>query len=272
MVYEFLLEVLEQAKEATSASATATRDHMHLATCINRGWVKLNEYYTKIDSNPFIYTAAALHPSCRFALFGSIWEDQVEWENTAKAMVRSLWQSHYKDLHDGGSQEKRAKTTHNTFFEFRNARRKAAAAASGVASSLVPSSSRDISNSSSPSYTPPGDECRDELELWMTEKSSPSDEFVTDLVKYWLDQKPQYPRLSRMALDILTASPMSAACERLFSIAGNMVSSRRKRLQAGIISTCQCVRSWHENGLISDSSSVARPPTFKLPGPAEKNA
>lgn len=263
MVYEFLLEVLEQAKEATRSS-TATRDHAHLATCINRGWVKLNEYYSIIDSNAFIYAAAALHPGCRFALFRTIWEDQSEWEDAAKALVRNLWQSDYKDLADVDSEEKRVKTSHNAFFAFRNARRKAASARAGVPSSPIPSS-----NCSSPAYIPTGDDSRDELEAWMTEKISPSDEFVTDLVKYWLDQKAQYPRLSRMALDILTASPMSAACERLFSIAGNMVSSRRKRLLAGIISACQCVRSWHENGLISDNNSIVRKPMYQLPETGE---
>uniref|UniRef100_A0A0D2XRS9 HAT C-terminal dimerisation domain-containing protein n=1 Tax=Fusarium oxysporum (strain Fo5176) TaxID=660025 RepID=A0A0D2XRS9_FUSOF len=38
-----------------------------------------------------------------------------------------------------------------------------------------------------------------------------------------------------MALDLLSVPPMSAECERLFSVAGQMVSPLRTRLEASTI-------------------------------------
>jgi len=53
-----------------------------------------------------------------------------------------------------------------------------------------------------------------------------------------------------MALDLLSVPPMSAECERLFSVAGQMVSPLRTRLEASTIGMTQTLKSWVRNGLI----------------------
>ncbi|EEU38473.1 uncharacterized protein NECHADRAFT_9940, partial [Fusarium vanettenii 77-13-4] len=60
----------------------------------------------------------------------------------------------------------------------------------------------------------------------------------------WQDNRAQYPRLSRMALDFLTIQPMPAECERLFSAAGRLVTPLRSRLEVNIIGMCLVLRSW----------------------------
>ncbi|KAM5529192.1 hAT family dimerization domain protein [Fusarium oxysporum f. sp. phaseoli] len=45
-----------------------------------------------------------------------------------------------------------------------------------------------------------------------------------------------------MALDVLSIPPMSAECERLFSIAGKMVSPLRTRLEASTVGITQILR------------------------------
>ncbi|KAM0700923.1 hypothetical protein Q7P35_012645 [Cladosporium inversicolor] len=41
--------------------------------CLYHGFVKLSEYYTKIDESPFYAAAVALHPYKRFTYFDEIW-------------------------------------------------------------------------------------------------------------------------------------------------------------------------------------------------------
>jgi len=64
------------------------------------------------------------------------------------------------------------------------------------------------------------------------------------------------PKISRMALDLLTVPLMSAECERLFSITGLMVTKSRNRLDASTIGLCQTLRSWLRAGLISSLDRI----------------
>jgi len=79
---------------------------------------------------------------------------------------------------------------------------------------------------------------------------------VTDPYEYWHIRRLKYPRLSRMALDLLTVPPMSAECERLFSTTGRMVTKSRKRLDASTIGLCQTLRSWLRAGLIGSLDRI----------------
>lgn len=82
------------------------------------------------------------------------------------------------------------------------------------------------------------------------------DPLVSDPVQYWWERHDDYPRLSRMALDVLSIPPISAECERLFSVVGQMVSPFRTRLEASTIGITQTVRSWVRSGLIDSADSL----------------
>lgn len=56
----------------------------------------------------------------------------------------------------------------------------------------------------------------DEYDQWLSSPDLKHDPLVSDPVQYWWDRRQDYPRLSRMALDLLSIPPMSAECERLF--------------------------------------------------------
>ncbi|KAF5227806.1 hypothetical protein FANTH_14671, partial [Fusarium anthophilum] len=71
----------------------------------------------------------------------------------------------------------------------------------------------------------------DEYEQWQRDIED-ADASVTDPYEYWHIRRLKYPRLSRMALDLLTVPPMSAERERLFSTTGRMVTKSRNRLDA----------------------------------------
>ena len=61
----------------------------------------------------------------------------------------------------------------------------------------------------------------------------------------------EFPRLSRLALDILAIPAMAADCERVFSIAKLMITSQRHRLQEDKIEKIQLLKHWMgENAVV----------------------
>jgi len=64
----------------------------------------------------------------------------------------------------------------------------------------------------------------DEYHYWLANESERQD--CLDPIAYWHGMRDKYPRLSQMALDFLTITPMSAEVERLFSSTGRMVTAQ----------------------------------------------
>ncbi len=68
---------------------------------------------------------------------------------------------------------------------------------------------------------------------------------------WWQAHRNEYPRLSKMALDLFAIPMMSAECERVFSAAKNLVTERRMRLRDDIIEAMSLLRHWYkEEGVI----------------------
>lgn len=237
--YEFLMDRLEEWK----ATAENYPDPEHFKININLGWDKLNEYYTKLDETPAYYASAILNPVSRWGYFENTWTDaaQLPWLQEANKMVRQLWEEEYKSLPTGvvageGPPLKRLK----------------------VMSALE--RHRAFRTSTLPCGTPPVksplDADYDEYDQWLSSPDLKHDPLVSDPLQYWWERRNEFPRLSRMALDLLSIPPMSAECERLFSVAGQMVSPLRTRLEASTIGVTQTVRSWVRSGLIEAADTL----------------
>src|SRR6266498_2877732 len=70
-------------------------------------------------------------------------------------------------------------------------------------------------------------------------------------LQWWATHREEFPILSKMALDLLSISLMSAECERVFSLAKNLITDRRNGLKEDIIQACTFLRHWFkEAGLI----------------------
>jgi len=63
---------------------------------------------------------------------------------------------------------------------------------------------------------------------------------VTNLVIWWGHHSGQWLNLSRLALDALSISAMSAECERCFSDAGRTITDERASLEPEAIEACSC--------------------------------
>ena len=201
---------------------------------INMAWEKLEKFYTSLDETPIYYTAVALHPAYRWGWFEQAWAQHLDWVRSAKRMVQRVWDEKYRDLDIATSSNdeplaKRQKRWYNTFEEHCEESR-----ANSIQAEAI-----DI------------DPFDDEYDKWQTRPEN-NDRAVRDPISYWHERRLQYPRLSRMALDFLTIQPMSAECERLFSVSGQMVPPQRSNLQARTIGMCQVLRSWYRAGIIHD--------------------
>ncbi|KAM0742766.1 hypothetical protein ACQRIT_002943 [Beauveria bassiana] len=232
--FEYLLGVLEHYKSV----AEDFPEPEHFKVGINLAWEKLDKYYCKLDETPIYYAALALHPAYRWDWFTDHWAEHPEWVDKAKHMVQDVWGRSYANLAvvvNAENQEpvaKRRKQYHNAFedhcFE---ARRKPTEQHRAIGPIL------------------------DEYEAWQAQPEY-GDEGVRDPLEYWHEKRLRYPRLSRMALDLLTVQAMSAECERMFSAAGRMVTPIRASLDAQIIGICQILRSWLRAGIVGNKGEI----------------
>ena len=65
----------------------------------------------------------------------------------------------------------------------------------------------------------------DEFEKWLSIKNDVYSKY-DNLLEYWSTKRFEYPHVAKMAIDVLSIPAMAAECERMFSSASSMVSSR----------------------------------------------
>ncbi|EAQ85612.1 predicted protein [Chaetomium globosum CBS 148.51] len=83
---------------------------------------------------------------------------------------------------------------------------------------------------------------RDELQAYLCEEPQE----IHDAVEWWLSpgRRSDFPRLSIMALDLLTIPAMSSECERVFSRAKHTVAHQRHRLDDDAINIVESLKQW----------------------------
>ncbi|KAL9567664.1 hypothetical protein ACKAV7_008236 [Fusarium commune] len=248
--YEYLLGKMEVYK----AAAHRYPDPEHSKVNINLCWKKLDKYYSRLDETPVYYAAIALHPAYRWGYFEDVWADRLDWVQTAKTLVEELYRSHYepriisRDRERGEPVTKKRRIYRNPFDEYREESRQAPTLLQPASSMTTLLQAEDAASSSTHAV---GDEYSD----WFRDVHK-SDQNILDPISYWYERREEYPRLSQMALDVLSVLPMSADIERLFSTCGRMVRDDRARLDASTIGMTQTVRSWHCGGYIKSTEKL----------------
>ncbi|KAG7404051.1 hypothetical protein Forpe1208_v015773 [Fusarium oxysporum f. sp. rapae] len=256
--YEYLLGKMEVYK----AAAHRYPDPEHFKVNTNLCWKKLDKYYSRLDETPVYYAAIALHPAYRWGYFEDVWADRPDWIQTAKSLVEELYRSHYepriisRDRERGEPVTKKRRIYRNPFDEYREESRQAPTLLQPPSSMTTLLQAEDAASSSTHAV---GDEYSD----WFRDIHK-SDQNILDPISYWYERREEYPRLSQMALDVLSVLPMSADVERLFSTCGRMVRDDRARLDASTIGMTQTVRSWHCGGYIKSTDKLLE--DVKVPG------
>lgn len=182
------------------------------------GWFVLDKYYFKTDETPIYSTALLLHPSKRLKYLRQNWH--ADWHEGAIGKARQIW-SQYKD-YAVESTPKDAPEMEMTVFD-------------KLARSL------DVTEAEN--------DDADELEKFMN--GTPC-KIASSPLAWWSreEQRTEYPRLHKMALDVLSIAPMSDKAERVFSSTRRTISFDRARLGAETIEMTECLGSWKKNNLI----------------------
>ncbi|KAI3572696.1 transcriptional activator of glycolytic enzymes-domain-containing protein [Fusarium oxysporum f. sp. albedinis] len=157
---------------------------------------------------PAYLTAPVLHPAFRWSTAESQWADHPDWLIREKAAVQELWEE-YQNL----SVEQGALPEQPTIA------RKATDLDDFMASI------RKLSTQPAPSPSAIGDKYAE----WVA-TTDPGDCLVDDPIQYWLLRRRQYPRLSQMAIDLFSIPAIPSEPERIFSLAGQIVTAGRGRL------------------------------------------
>ncbi|KAF6518215.1 hypothetical protein HZS61_002293 [Fusarium oxysporum f. sp. conglutinans] len=181
-------------------------------------WHVFDKYYQLSDESPAYAAALILHPSRGKAHIQKNWPKA--WHKKIFTGVKKLWEDEYKNL----------PTVYTT-------------------PSIVPALELDEYDLLAQELNVIGTEPDvDEYETYTSQPPIPID--CSPLV-WWLrdEQKERFPRLSKMAIDILSIPAMSAGPERTFSGARRTISWDRMLLGASTIEKGECLKSWIRSGI-----------------------
>jgi hypothetical protein len=190
----------------------------YFLTCINLGWKKLNKYYELSDSSPAYCLAVFLHPSHKMAWFEKNWGDRHDWVKAVNQTISTAW-----------SECKRRWPNE-------------------VQSPRLPLGGRL-------------QEELDEFERFMEPEEEPEMDDLTrwrhepcvrtkEPLQWWRDNHHRFPVLRHLAFELFACPASSAADERTFSIAGNVLNEDRHNTQEVLAEAYQGLRSWFAEGLI----------------------
>ena len=166
-----------------------------------------DKYYSKTDESPLYACALILHPRCRTKYIRANWKPR--WQRPVLKKVKELWVS-YRD----GENEIFIPSPHSSREEDRN--------------DHLDEYDRAVQNLRK--YIRPSTE--DEFDDYSN--GEPCDIGKISALQWWC-QKPQqdrWPKLSSMAIDILSIPAMSAEPERVFSGARRTISWERAQMGA----------------------------------------
>jgi len=195
VVYEDMFDTLDDAKEALNMLEVLPEWLKEAQTAIENMWTKLRKYYDKTDK-PFAYMdATLLHPGLKKKFMQKAGYDTDTVHNYVK-QAEMRYQNGYDPAQHaprGRPPTQRGKRRH-------------------------PSTS-DSDSSDGMEYN--------EFSSYMQIKR---DRTITNPVDWWKGSQSMYPKLSKMARDVLAVPATGAGVEREFSISGRVVTKQRNRL------------------------------------------
>lgn len=195
-------------------------DNHALRSCIAASWAVFDKYYQLTDESPAYGAAMMLHPSRRMAHVKKNWPKS--WHKPVLDGVTKYWEDYYQTL-----------PITTTTPDLRD--------------KLQPPDEYELLARELDVVRPAMNEL-DEYQSFITQTPVAID---CSPLTWWLreEQQQRYPRLSRMAIDILSAPAMSAEPERVFSGARRTISWDRYQLGSGTIEKGECMKSWIKSGI-----------------------
>ncbi|CCE34912.1 uncharacterized protein CPUR_08851 [Claviceps purpurea 20.1] len=213
-------------------TSDSPQDRRLLCTNVNAGWAKLNKYYTLTDLSSAYVAAVVLHPAFTWKWLKNRWNSRPSWIDDAEERVQHLW-ADYSCLDITGC-------------ELSSTAPRQPPLVGGVESQSIFYSINDDDDDDEAAF----DNCEDEYSMWCQQ---PRNSLVTQPLSFWTTEvnRRQYPRLSRMAIDLFTIPAMSDEPERTFSSCSLMITSHRGSLDSEIVEFTQCTKNWLKNGVVA---------------------
>jgi hypothetical protein len=190
----------------------------HFLACINLGWKKLNKYYELSDSSPAYRLSVFLHPSHKMAWFERNWGERRDWIKAVDETICTSWNDCKRRWPND------------------------------VQSPRLPSGGRPYEelDEFERFMEPEEDLEMDDLARWRREPC-----FRTrEPLQWWRDNHHRFPVLRHLAFEIFACPASSAADERAFSLAGNVLNDARHNTQEELAEAYQGLRSWFAEELI----------------------
>ncbi|KAM4067764.1 hypothetical protein HRG_009843 [Hirsutella rhossiliensis] len=205
-VFEILLDHLESAIEGTifeEVEDPVTREKKD----VELGWKKLHKYYSRLTSAAYV-GAVVFNPAKKWRLLDQLWSRYRERDVDNEILATS----------DEASMD---------YIERRLAR--TVAAPPFNQGSFGASGARKSNRKTKPSTA--GATGDDKYARYCAEDVVNSRHYRSRPIDWWKINRSRYPRLSLMAVDMLTIPSTSAESERTFSSAGRMTAPLRSRLR-----------------------------------------
>jgi hypothetical protein len=203
------------------------RSDKDFASRIKKGWEVFDKYYSRTDATPLYTTAFILHPSRRTQYIAANWPAKSAKSNLKK--VEQLWESY---------REKALVSSLSTPYD--KVQREPQEEKELDAFDRI---AQDLGK-----YIRPGSE--DEYQDYINQ--APYDIGKLTALAWW-SQEPQrkrWPRLSLMALDILSIPAMSDEAERVFSGARRTISWDRAQMEPPTIEKVECLKHWKRSRIL----------------------
>lgn len=198
-----------------------------LVARIDQSWKTFDKYYLKTEDSPYYVAAIVLHPSRKSDYLKYNWEKK--WIKPALQAVKNLW-SEFKQHEEVLIPEAvTPKVTH-----------KAQQDQEDDYDILL----RNLQNFPRPPS-------KDEYDEYLSE---PILQITGSALSWWLQpqQRLRWPKLSQLAINILSIPAMSAEPERVFSGARRTISWERMRLGELTIEMLECLKHWIRSGLTAE--------------------
>lgn len=222
-----ILAFFEQPKKLYSSGE---HKDLRMVHSIEMGWFILNKYYELTDSVPVYAAAMLLDPSKRSRYLTQNWP--VEWHQKALDATRRIWEDKYQNIPLSPSQDNLMDVD---------------------GSPPSPEMSKNELDQLKRALQVEMADITDEDDVQLFINARPIAIKPLTPLEWWClpEQQQRYPRLHRMAIDILSIPPSSAEPERTFSGARRTQSWDRLRMTAENLERLECMGNWLRNGHIS---------------------
>ncbi|OAQ60059.1 hypothetical protein VFPBJ_11577 [Purpureocillium lilacinum] len=217
-VFEVLLDHLESAIEGTifeEVEDPVTREKKD----VELGWKKLHKYYSRLTSAAYV-GAVVFNPAKKWRLLDQLWSrvpsrKTKSWRLEYEAKLLEIWET-YRERDVDNEVLVTSDEASMDYIERRLAR--TVAGSPFNQGSLGASGARKSSRKTKSSTA--GGTGDDEYARYCAEDVVNSHHYRSRPIDWWKINRNRYPRLSLMAVDMLTIPSTSAESERTFSSAG----------------------------------------------------